>query len=554
MYRQPRQAWLLARLRPVLATVVSIVLPGLGHAVYRLGKPIVMALFLVPSLIGIAALLLWWISAGTFGILAVMVSPVALTALAIGNVLFAVWRGAAGIDALRRTLPSRVAIAGAAAVLVIGVAVPHALIAMTVSSAANYLDSTFANVENTPEPSPTPTDAPTASPSGSGAPTEGPTPSPTLDIAPFPTDGGSGTLPAFNANVPWQRPGAIPWGNDGRFDLLLMGSDAGSDRWSRRADVMLLVEVDVATGNVAMIGLPRNMQYAPYPAGPARDASACGCQPGLLNEMYVEATSRDPGRWPGTGAVKGIGAVRAVVSEITGRPIDAVLIADLEAVIRVVDAMGGININVPAAVHDSHYPEPGRGDIVLDIPAGQQHFDGRTALAYARSRHQDSDYGRMNRQQTLILAIRDQIGPQTFLDAPGLFGAAKGAAWTDLPRESLPSIIELFGKAAHAQVKQLRIVPPAYPSFMTAAWITRIRQDVAALLPGTVAPAVSNFPLPYAIPHATPKPTTGPGTTEAPTDMPAPGDTPTPEPSVPDPPTPIPTDQSTPSPTSSPTT
>ena len=71
---------------------------------------------------------------------------------------------------------------------------------------------------------------------------------------------------------------------------------------------MLLVEVDVETGKVAMIGVPRNLQNAPYPPGPARDASACGCQPGLVNEMYVEATGRHPGLWPGKGAVKGIGA------------------------------------------------------------------------------------------------------------------------------------------------------------------------------------------------------------------------------------------------------
>jgi LCP family protein required for cell wall assembly len=547
MYRKPRQEPLLARLRPLIATVASVLLPGLGHAVYRLGKPRTAALFLVPSLVGIAALLCWWISAGTFVILAAMVSPAALTVIAIANMLIAVWRGAAGADALRRTHPGKAALAAAAAVLVIGVGVPHVLIAQTVSSAADYLDSTFANVEPTPQPSATPpaTNQPTAGPTDSGALSGGPSPSPTYEIAPFPTDGGNGTLPAFNADVPWQRPGAIPWGDDGRFDLLLLGSDAGSDRWSRRADVMLLVEVDVATGKVAMIGLPRNMQYAPYPAGPARNASACGCQPGLLNEMYVEATARHPGQWPGSGAVKGIGAVRAVVSEVTGRPIDAVLIADLEAVIRVVDAMGGIDINVPDPVHDSHYPDPGRGSIVLDIPAGQQHFDGRTALAYARSRHQDSDYGRMDRQQTLILAIRDQIGPQTFLDAPALFGAAKGAAWTDLPRESLPSIIELFGKAAHAQVKQLRLVPPKYPSYMTAAWITRVRQDVAALLPGTAQPAVSKYPLPYGKPKPAATPTPAPGTTPTPTDTPVPGTTPTPEPTVPPPP---PTDAPSPSP------
>jgi LCP family protein required for cell wall assembly len=314
---------------------------------------------------------------------------------------------------------------------------------------------------------------------------------------------------------------------------------------------MLLVEVDVATGKIAMIGLPRNLQNAPYPPGLARNASACGCQPGLLNEMYVEATARHPELWPGSGAVKGIGAVRSVVSEITGRPIDAVLIADLMGVVRVVDAMGGIDINVPEAVHDDMYPDPVYGDIVLNIKAGHQHMDGRMALAYARSRHQDSDYGRMERQQILLLAIRDQLGPGTIFNAPALFGAAKGAAWTDLPRESLPALVELFGKAASAKVKQLRITPPNYPSYMTAAWITQVRQDVAALLPGSQTPARSSYPLPVAAP--TPKPTAKP--TPKPKPSPSsspsgsPGETPTPTPAPPEPtPTPPPPEP-TPTPT-----
>ena len=77
---------------------------------------------------------------------------------------------------------------------------------------------------------------------------------------------GVGTLPSLGAAVPWTRAGATPWGSDGRFDLLLLGSDAGIDRWSRRMDVMLLVEIDVATGKVAMIGLPRNLDQRALPA------------------------------------------------------------------------------------------------------------------------------------------------------------------------------------------------------------------------------------------------------------------------------------------------
>jgi hypothetical protein len=118
---------------------------------------------------------------------------------------------------------------------------------------------------------------------------------------------GTGTLPALGAAVPWNRPGAVPWGDDGRFDLLLLGSDGGIDRWSRRMDVMLLVEIDVATGKVAMIGLPRNLVNAPFPPGAARDAVGCGCFKDLLNALYVEATVRHPSRWPGPVPSRGSG-------------------------------------------------------------------------------------------------------------------------------------------------------------------------------------------------------------------------------------------------------
>jgi LCP family protein required for cell wall assembly len=291
-----------------------------------------------------------------------------------------------------------------------------------------------------------------------------------------------------------------------------------------------------------MIGLPRNLQNAPYPPGPARDASACGCQPGLINAMYVEATGRRPGLWPGKGAVKGIGAVRSVVSTLTGRPIDAVLIVDLVGVIRVVDAMGGVDIDVPEAVIDHDYPDPGKGKIELRIKAGKQHFDGHRALAYARSRHMDSDYGRMERQQILLLAIRKQLGPSVILSAPGLFAAAKGTAWTDLPREALPALVELFGKTEGKKVHQLRIVPSRYPTWLTAAWVNQIRRDVAELLPGTPKPRKIAVPRPVATPRPTARPTPKPTPKPSAKPTPKPTEAPTPEP------TPNPTPEPTPAP------
>jgi LCP family protein required for cell wall assembly len=511
-----------AAVRPLLAGILGMLLPGAGHAL--IGRRRLALLFAIPVVVLAAAWVIAFLVSGRTSLLGFLLTPGVLSALLVVDIALAGWRIAAGIDAARRMPSSRGTVAALGVAVVILVLVPQFLLGRILFSTNDFLDSMFASVSASSAPEaqsaePEPTDIPAAS-KGAGfvaawelhgsdlaSTAPGPTPGPTPAPAPRgPRSSGTGTLPPLGAAVPWKAPGAIPWGDDGRFDLLLLGSDAGTDRWSRRMDVMLLVEIDVASGKVAMIGLPRNLINAPFPPGPARDAVKCGCLTGLLNEMYVEATVRHPSRWPGTGAVKGIGAVRAVVSELTGRPIDAVLVADLWGVIKVIDAMGGLDIYVPAPVHDDRYPDPIWGNMVLDIKAGQQHMDGRTALAYARSRHQDSDYARMARQQTELLAIRKQIGLGTVLNAPALFDAAKGFAWTDLPREALPALGDLFDRASKAAVKQLRIVPKTYSTILTPGEITRIQADIAALLGVPAPPSPTASPSPTAVPTASPTP------------------------------------------------
>ncbi|HEY4226832.1 MAG TPA: LCP family protein [Candidatus Limnocylindrales bacterium] len=505
--------------RQIAAALIDLILPGIGHLL--LGRRRAALLFFTPFALLILTLVAMFVAGGFTEIVAFAVTPGVLPALVVVNIALALWRLAAAADATRTTTRPWLAIGVVGPAMLILVLAPHVWAGSTIAATSDFLDSTFANGpeetdapldtpppgwtfdpgdgEDSPAPSGPDESLPDASPSGN--PTAGPTAGP-----PVARGSGTGNLPGLNVSVPWTRPGAVPWGNDGRFDLLLMGSDAGRDRWSRRMDVMLLVEIDVNTGKVAMIGLPRNLINAPLPPGAARDAVACGCFSGLLNALYVEATVIHPDRWPGTGAVAGIGAVRATVSQLTGRPVDAVLVVDLWGMIKVVDAMGGIDINIPSAVYDANYPDPVYGHIAMSLKAGQQHLDGRHALFYARSRHQDSDYGRMARQQTLLLAVRKQIGPDTILNAPDLFTAAKGFVWTDLPRSSLPNLVNLFSKAQSASVKQLRIVPPTFAEWLTKSEITQIQKAIAALL-GLPAP---------------PTPTPSAGATTAPTHTPAP--------------------------------
>ena len=475
---------------PVRAALITTLFTGAGH--WLRGNRRQAVLFAAPILALLASVLLITFIGGTTQLLIIVVTPGALLALGLLNIVVGGWRLGATAHIMRRSrMPTRDRVVVAIAALLLIVA-PHVAVGRSLIAFDELLKDTFAEVSPSPEPSVV---------AGSPSPTDSTAPSPSTVP---PRGDGTGTLPSLTVTTPWTRPGEIPWGDDGKFDLLLLGSDAGTDRWSRRMDVMLLVEVDVDTGRVAMFGFPRNMVNVPLPPGAARNASPCGCFKKLLNEVYTDATFYYPQLWPGDGSVSGIAAVRATISELAQRPIDAVLVADLWGVIKVVDAMGGVDMNVTESIYDKNYPDPVLGSIQLRIDSGLQHFNGRLALAYARSRHQDSDYGRMRRQQALLLAIRDQLGASTILSAPALAAAAKGYVWTDLPRSSLPNLVDLFSRAATAPVRLFRFAPSAYPAYLTPATIAKIRSVIANAFPAAPSPTPSPTEVPSVSPEVSP--------------------------------------------------
>jgi polyisoprenyl-teichoic acid--peptidoglycan teichoic acid transferase len=99
----------------------------------------------------------------------------------------------------------------------------------------------------------------------------------------------------------------------------------------------------------------------------------------------------------------------------------------------VVDAVGGVDVTVAEAIHDETYPTDDYGYQTVDIPAGRQHMDGDTALKYARTRHQDSDFGRIARQQQVLAAIRAAaLNPVNWTRLPAVAGAVSQTVKTDL--------------------------------------------------------------------------------------------------------------------------
>jgi polyisoprenyl-teichoic acid--peptidoglycan teichoic acid transferase len=301
---------------------------------------------------------------------------------------------------------------------------------------------------------------------------------------------GSTSTPTPEASPYSLAPGASPtpiptpvppnWAADGRLNILLIGADAGNGRVSLRTDSMNLLSVDVATGRAALFGIPRNLFNVPLPPGPAADAFSCGCYPDLINSLYRYAVDH-PDLFRGSDDVRGYIAVQEAIQEMTGEHIDGQLVVTLMGFVRLVDAIGGLDIYVPTPVYDATYPRPeGTGNMVLYIPAGQHHFDGHLALAYARTRHQDNDYNRMQRQQATLLALRQQVDPcDMVLRIPQLLDIAKDSLWTNLPIDQLPSLLELASRVDTSHVTKYQFWPPEIPEYLNADGLAKIRAMVA---------------------------------------------------------------------------
>jgi LCP family protein required for cell wall assembly len=290
-----------------------------------------------------------------------------------------------------------------------------------------------------------------------------PTPTPTPEPTPSPTP----------------RP---DWLADGRLNLLLVGADAGPGRWKLRTDTMILLTVDANTGRGALIGIPRNLRFVPVP--PPLDAAFPSGFTDLLNALwvYVEET---PGSYPGDPAIAPFAALQDTVGLLTGLHVDAMAVAELQGFVRAVDALGGLDITVPAAVYDRQYPAPdGTGNVELYIPAGAQHLDGWHALAYARTRHQDSDYQRMERQQTVLVALQRQLRCNLVAELPDLLTIARDTLWTNLPLDELPGVVDLGRRVDPDRIVRLTLTPPAFAANLDPASVDAIRAAVADVLAG----------------------------------------------------------------------
>ena len=245
---------------------------------------------------------------------------------------------------------------------------------------------------------------------------------------------------------------ANAWADKPRVNVLLLGSDAGKDRVGVRTDSMMVASIDTETGNTVLFGLPRNLEKVPIPASNPLstlypDGYNCGDQC-LLNGMWTLATDH-PELFTGVDN-PGLTTTRDVIGEILGLEIDRSLVVNLSGFQALVNAMGGVDINVQERVCVRCHLVNGRTVFTTDkeewIEPGLQHLDGFHALWYARSRAGSDDFNRMRRQRCVTGAILDQANPTELLrNYPALAKVVKDNVAVDIPTSELPAWAELIG-------------------------------------------------------------------------------------------------------------
>ena len=295
--------------------------------------------------------------------------------------------------------------------------------------------------------------AATASPSASVAPTT--VPAVPGSVAPP-------SLPPTPAPTP--RPGPLA---DGRLDILLVGADAGPGRWSLRTDTLVVLSVDEKSGESAIFSIPRNMVNVPLPKE-SRRAFACRCYPQLINSLYVYASghpSQFPGNdsspWPAGRADGDRRAHRTQARWHGGHQAPGLRQA------RSTRSAGSTSSRRGPCTTRSTRSRTGTGYVKIFIRAGKQHMNGHKALIYARSRHQDSDYGRMDRQQLVIAAVGKKLLKGDLLGRlPKLLKIAKENLWTNLKTGDLPALATLAEQADLKGMRRIRFIPPTYREFL----------------------------------------------------------------------------------------
>ncbi|MGW6283243.1 LCP family protein [Kribbella sp. NPDC055071] len=260
-----------------------------------------------------------------------------------------------------------------------------------------------------------------------------------------------------------------PWADTPRLNLLLLGADDGAGRTGTRTDTVIVASIDTKTGDTALISLSRNWMRMEFPAdSPLHKVYPDGYwdpskgnveQPEFyLDSMYDNVPKAHPGILGQTDN-EGADVVKLAASATLGLDIDYYMQVNLAGFRQIIDAIGGITVNVNYKVPIGGDYGDGPGSNTAKKPSGyiqpgpNQKLDGYHALWFARGRYGLSDPSRQERQRCTIHALVNSVNPGTLVTKyQEIASAGKQVLRTDIPQEILPAFIQLGLKVKSAKV------------------------------------------------------------------------------------------------------
>ena len=221
----------------------------------------------------------------------------------------------------------------------------------------------------------------------------------------------------------------------GHTNILLLGIGGEGHDGANLTDTMMVASLDSSDNTVSIISVPRDIYTE-------NDEVGFGTKLNSIYEYVLDKTES-----PTAAAAE----VQKEIENILGVKIQYYAKIDFQGFTEIVDALGGITVDVKEAIADTSYPSDSLTGSVWDpfyLSAGVQDLDGETALKYARSRHTTSDYDRAARQQEVIAAIKDKALSAGVLGSPSKIKAIYFAITDNFETNlSLSELLELAGEA-----------------------------------------------------------------------------------------------------------
>jgi LCP family protein required for cell wall assembly len=232
------------------------------------------------------------------------------------------------------------------------------------------------------------------------------------------------------------------WQGTDRVNILLLGIDKRDDEpiAGTRSDTIMLASIDPKTMSIALISIPRDL-WVNIPGCTAVSGCVGGQQ--RINVAH---------------AVGGPDLARTTVTSDFGVPIQFYARVDFRGFEQLVDAVGGVVIDVDWPVKDDEYPTADYGYQRIYFGPGPQLMDGASALEYARSRHGMTDFARAGRQQKVLVSLRNRALQMNMLSrAPELVGIIQKSLSTDLSPVQMLSLAKLVSQIDRDHISNLVI-------------------------------------------------------------------------------------------------